>query len=67
MTKKEVDIQVFKSPDEAQDDLYRQLSKLSPEQRLKNFSNLLKRIHGQSINTSRRLGGVVEIIDFSTD
>ena len=67
MSKKQPEVQMFSSPTESEEALYKELGKLTPEQRLRNFSNLLQRIHGQSINTSRRLGGIVEIVNFPAD
>lgn len=55
-------VTLFESPESAQAELYAELSKLSPEERLVNFCILLKQAHGESLNIARRLDGTLQNI-----
>ncbi len=67
MKDKNSDAKFYSTPEASEAEMYAQLARLSPEERLRNFCDLLRRIHGESIDTPRRLGGLAEIIDFPTD
>jgi hypothetical protein len=42
-----------------------ELKKLSNQERLDLFCIFLMSIYGEEINTPRRLGGIVEVVDFT--
>jgi len=57
-------IQVFDNVKDAEEEHYKYLRKLTTAERAENQFRFLMSIHGEEIETPRRLGGVVEIIEF---
>jgi hypothetical protein len=55
---------IYNTPEEAEEAEIQELRKLTNQEKLDRFCLFMMSIYGEDINTPRRLGGLVEAIDF---